>query len=116
MRKLFLYILLFLSLLNAGVIALSPYGLQKGFSCKLMKHSIDINAPAEKVFDFLANFGNASRWSSFVSHITVLNPDSFTDGTAGRRRRCFRNKNEKGMQCDELITEAAPKKKTVKHR
>ncbi len=111
MGKLFLYVFLFLSLLIAGVIAFSPYGSQKGFSYKLIKHSIDINAPAEKVFDFLGNSGNASRWSSFVSHITVLNLDSFTDGTTGSRRRCFRNKNEKGMQWDELITEAVPNQK-----
>jgi uncharacterized protein YndB with AHSA1/START domain len=109
--KRFLYLLLFLFLIIAGVVAFSPYGRQKGFSYKLIKHSIDINAPAERVFDFLGNSHNASRWSSFVSHITVLNPDSFTDGTSGSRRRCFRNKNEKGMQWDELIIEAAANKK-----
>lgn len=111
MRKLFLYILLFFSLLIAGVIAFSPYSSHKRFSNKLIKHSIDINAPAEKVFEFLGNSGNASRWSSFVSHITVLNSNSFADGTAGSRRRCFRYKNENGMQWDELITEAIPNKK-----
>lgn len=111
MRKWFLYVFLFLSLLLVGVIAFSPYGSQQGFSYKLIKHSIDINAPVNKVFYFLGNSGNASRWSSFVDHITVLNPDSFADGTVGSRRRCFRNRNEKGMQWDELITEAVPSKK-----
>ncbi len=111
MRKTFLYIFLFLSLLFAAVIAFSPYRSHQGFPYKLIKHSIDINAPVEKVYDFLGNSKNASRWSSFVNHITVLNQHNFTDGTAGSRRRCFRNANEKGMQWDELITEAESNQK-----
>lgn len=109
--KIFLSIFLFLSLLLAAAIAFSPYGPKKGFAHKLIIYSTDINAPVEKVFTFLGNSGNASRWSSFVNHITVLNPESFTDGTVGSRRRCFKNGNEQGMQWDELITEAAIDKK-----
>lgn len=109
--KSFLAIFLFLLLLLAAVIAFSPYGSKKGFAHKLIIHSTYINAPVGKVLNFLGNSGNASRWSSFVNHITVLNPESFTDGAVGSRRRCFRNGNEQGMQWDELITEAAINKK-----
>jgi hypothetical protein len=105
MTKRFLYVFLFLSLLLATTIVFSPYGFKKGFSYKLIKYPIDINAPAEKVFQFLGNSNNAALWSSFVNHITVLNRDSFADGTPGSRRRCYRDKSEKGFQWDELITE-----------
>ncbi len=76
----------------AITIAFSPYGYNKSFSYKVITQSIDINATPAKVFSFLGNSNNASKWSSFVDHITVLNIDSFADGNTGSRRRCFRNK------------------------
>ena len=91
--KRLLYVFLFLCLFLAVVIGFSPYGFQKGFSYKLIKHSIDINAPVEKVFAFLGNSHNASRWSSFVNHITVLNRDSFTDGTIIEMKKDLRGMN-----------------------
>lgn len=99
-----LYIFLVLAFFVAIIIAFSPYGSRKHFSYKAITQSIDINATPAKVFAFLGNSNNAARWSSFVDHITVLNIDSFVDGSMGSRRRCFRNKNEDGMQWDELVT------------
>lgn len=99
-----LYIFLAIVFLVAITMALSPYGSNKKFPYRVVTQSIEINATPEKVFAFLGNSSNAARWSSFVHHITVLNIDSFADGNAGSRRRCFRNKNENGMQWDELIT------------
>ncbi len=109
--KQLLCVFLSLSLLLSAVIAFSPFSSYKGFSYRLIKHAIEINAPAEKIFNFFGNSNNASLWSSFVDHITVLNPENFTNGTRGSIRRCFRNRNEKGMQWDELITEAAQNQK-----
>lgn len=102
--KSLLSILLVLLLIVAMMIWLSPYGADKHFSYKVITQTVDIHAPAEKTFTFLGNSNNASHWSSFVDHITAINVDSFADGNVGSRRRCFQNKNEKGMQWDELIT------------
>jgi len=38
-----------------------------------------------------------------VNHITPLNLNNFNDGEKGSIRRCFKNKNEKGMYWDEEI-------------
>lgn len=101
-------------LLAAGIIAaiiFSPYGKQDGFSYRLVKHTVEIDAPVEKVFSFLGNSNNAKRWSVFVDHITPLNRDSFADGTPGARRRCFQQDDEKGIQWDEVITSVEKNKK-----
>jgi hypothetical protein len=98
-------------LLFAGVIFLSPFGNHNGFSYKLIKHSVDIDAPAKDVFNFLGNSANASKWSVFVDHINPLNNDSIPDGKTGSTRRCFCNANEKGTQWDEVITEVIPGRK-----
>ncbi|MEW6468327.1 MAG: SRPBCC family protein [Bacteroidota bacterium] len=89
----------------------SPYGNHKGFEYKLIRHSVEIDAPVEQVYRFLGNSDNVSRWSVYVDHISTLNPDSFTDGTPGSRRRCFCNADESGTRWDELITEVVPYKK-----
>jgi len=89
----------------------SPYRFHKGFSYKLIKQTIEIGAPAEKVYQFLGNSGNAAKWSVFVHHISPLNVDSVPDAAVGARRRCFRNADEKGTQWDELITENVLNKK-----
>jgi uncharacterized protein YndB with AHSA1/START domain len=95
----------------ALMIAFSPYGSQEGFPYKLVKCTVEINAPVDSVFKFLGNSKNASRWSVYVDHITPLNADSFPDGSVGCRRRCFCNKDETGTQWDELTTERVPDKK-----
>ncbi len=82
-------IVLSLILLISGMVACSPYGSYDGFSYKLVKCTITIDAPVDSVFVFLGNSDNASRWSVYVDHITTLNSDSFADGTVGCRRRCF---------------------------
>ncbi|MEO6638683.1 MAG: SRPBCC family protein [Ginsengibacter sp.] len=102
--KWLLSVLLLLLFIIAIMVWLSPYGGDKRFSHEVIIQTIDIHAPAERAFLFLGNSNNASHWSSFINHITVLNVDSFADGNVGSRRRCFQNKNEKGMQWDELIT------------
>ena len=99
-----LYIFLVLVFFVVITIAFSPYGSKKHFSYKAITQSVNINATPAQVFTFLGNSNNASKWSSFVDHITVLNTDSVADGSTGSRRRCFRNKNENGMQWDEQIT------------
>ncbi len=91
-----------------GAIAFSPYGKKEGFAYKLVKSSMEIDAPADSVFKYLGNSANASKWSVFVRLIKPLNSDSFPDGTVGGRRRCY---NPDGMEWDELITEVVSGKK-----
>lgn len=108
-KRLIIAFLIFIGVC-AVIILVSPYGRQNGFSYRVIKHSVEINAPVNKVFSFLGNSKNASRWSVFVHHINPINADSVTDGLSGSRRRCFCNADEKGMQWDELITEVAVNK------
>lgn len=102
---------LLLLLLLTGMVAFSPYGKQKDFPYKLVKHTVEINAPVDSVFNLLGKSSMASSWSVYVDHITPLNADSFPDGTTGSRRRCFCENDETGIQWDELITENIPDKK-----
>ncbi|MEY4903395.1 MAG: hypothetical protein RLZZ292_1210, partial [Bacteroidota bacterium] len=100
------YVIGFLILAILGLIVCSPY-----HHGQAMSHSITINAPKEKVFQFLGNSANAARWSVFVNHITTLNASEIPDGHVGNRRRCFVSQNEQGTQWDELITEVVPNEK-----
>lgn len=100
-----------LVLLIIGMVVFSPYGAQKDFPYKLVKCTVEINAPADSVFRFLGNSANATKWSVYVDHIIPLNRDSFPDGTIGSRRRCFCKKDESGIKWDELITEKIADKK-----
>lgn len=109
--KILLFILLFVIVATAAMIYFSPYRTHEGFPYKVMKHSIEINAPAEKVYEYLGNSANASDWSVFVDHITPLNTDSVPDGAVGSRRRCFVNPDETGTRWDETITENTPNTK-----
>ncbi len=111
MKKWLFIFISVLALLFVLIILFSPYGNDKKFTYKLVKHSVTINAPVIKVFNFLGNSKNASRWSVFVNHITTLNPEKFPDGKPGSIRRCFCKQDETGMQWDELITENITNKK-----
>lgn len=81
----------------------SPYKKHKNEKGKSIQISVNIKAPVDSVFAYLGNSANAADWSSFVDHITVLNPEQTTDGTVGSFRRCFQNADEKGMTWDEEI-------------
>lgn len=106
--RIFVYILLLLIVIAAAAIIFSPYGRHDGFDYKLMKHTVDINAPANTVYNYLGNSANAKDWSVFVDHITTLNADSVPDGAIGSRRRCFVNADETGTRWDETIVENIP--------
>ncbi|MDB5105532.1 MAG: hypothetical protein JWP91_3221 [Fibrobacteres bacterium] len=100
-----------LAAVAAAMIAFSPYKRQPGFGYRVMLHTVDIAAPADAVFRFLGNSGNAGKWSVFVDHITPLNADSIRDGLPGSRRRCFCKRDETGRRWDETITEVVPGRK-----
>jgi len=104
-------VVLVILILFSGMIFFSPYGNAEGFSYKLIKNEITINAPLDSVYKFLGNSGNTPKWSVYVDHITPLNPEEFKDGTVGSRRRCFCYPDERGRRWDELITEVVPLKK-----
>jgi hypothetical protein len=109
--KIFIGILLTLVVIVVLTILFSPYGKHDGYNYKLVHTSVDINVPADSVFKYLGNSANAQDWSVYVDHITALNNDSFPDGVAGARRRCFRNPDEKGIWWDELVTIVEPGKR-----
>lgn len=113
MKKRYLkwFYVLIIPVASGVIIYASPFGNHEGFNYKLVKHTVDINAPAEKVFSFLGKSANASRWSVFVDHISPLNADSITDGKVGSTRRCFCRPDETGTKWDELITEVIPNHK-----
>ena len=110
-KKVLIGIVLFVLLALIGLITFSPYGKHETFTFKEVGHTIDINAPTEKVFKFLGNSANASRWSVYVNHIITLNADAVPDGAVGSRRRCFCNPDRTGRQWDELITVVEKNKK-----
>lgn len=81
----------------------SPFKLDEYTNEYSLENSILIQAPAEKIFTYLGNSANASTWSSFVDHITPLNPQQIPDGQLNATRRCFRKADETGIQWDEDI-------------
>mgnify|MGYP000144421480 CR=1 FL=1 len=100
-----------LPILLAWAVLASPFKSHEGFDYLLIKQTIVIDAPVEKVFNYLGNSDNAQDWSVFVDHITCLNGDEVSDGKVGSERRCFVSEDEKGTQWDERITEVVPSKK-----
>ncbi|HSM37116.1 MAG TPA: SRPBCC family protein [Longimicrobiales bacterium] len=86
----------------------SPYREHDGFPYPLVKETVDVDAPCERVHAYLGNSANASDWSVFVDHITPLNEDSVPDGEAGSIRRSFRNADESGMTWDEHFEVVEP--------
>jgi len=85
------------------MVLFSPYGNHKGRNEKLVKSTIQINAPVEQVFKYLGNSDNARDWSVFVDHISPINSNEVSDGNPGSIRRCFVNKDEKGKIWDEEV-------------
>lgn len=110
-KKISLWIVSSLVLLVCGIVLFSPFGHHPGFPYKLVRTTVDIDAPPDEVFRYLGNSAHAHDWSVFVDHITPLNANEVKDGTPGARRRCFRTSEEKGIQWDELITEVVPNQK-----
>ena len=98
------FLLLLLAGAVVGVVLLSPYGKKDGFSYPLVLHTVEVDATPDHVFSFLGNSGNASRWSVFVHHIVPLYASTVPDGRSGSQRRCFKTRDEKGLQWDEEIT------------
>ena len=109
--KVFIGIIVTLVVTACLAILFSPYGEHEGYDYKLICTSVDIDAPPDSVFKYLGNSDHARDWSVYVDHITALNNDSFPDGVAGARRRCFRNADETGIWWDELITIVEPGKR-----
>lgn len=82
----------------------NPYGHSEYYQGRRsIVNIIEINAPVEKVFKYLGNSANASKWSVYVDHITPLNADKIADGQVGSERRCYQNPDEKGLQWDETV-------------
>lgn len=92
-----------ITLTLAGMIAFSPYRAYNNFEHKLIKVSVIIEASPARVYTYLGNSSNAKDWSTFVDHITPLNPNEKDDGEQGAIRRCFKNKDESGEIWDEEI-------------
>jgi len=112
-KKISLIFILFIVLAFTFFIILSPYKSDEIENYKLIKETVIINAPISKVHKYLGNSNNASNWSSFIDHITVLNSKFYKDGDKGSIRRCYQNADEKGTQWDELITINATNKRQL---
>lgn len=97
---------IFIGILLVGLlflIGLSPYKTYDKFDYKLVKVSVKIDAEPANVFGYLGNSNNAKDWSTFVDHITPLNPHEKVDGEIGALRRCFTKNDESEETWDEEI-------------
>lgn len=103
------YISSFLFLFLAGMIFLSPYGAKDNLKAVITEITID--APVEKLFNYLGDSSNAKQWSSFVKDIKPLNQKLVLDGQKGSKRRCFGK--EQGVVWDEEILEVQPNQKRL---
>ncbi|MCH2042064.1 MAG: SRPBCC family protein [Saccharospirillaceae bacterium] len=71
-------------------------------------YSVVINAPVEKVWDFLSDNRNAKGWSVIFDHISPMASSPVPEGQIGALRRCFRNVNEQGFFWDERTLSSEP--------
>jgi len=81
----------------------SPFEYNETTGLYQLENDITIDQPVEKVFSYLGNSSNASKWSSYVSHINTLNANEVIDGNLGSIRRCFKNENGEDVFWDEEI-------------
>lgn len=88
----------------------SPYKHNKAISKKTIQYQLKIDVEKGKLFRYLGNSNHAKDWSDFVDHIDAINTEKVQDGQIGSIRRCFMNKNEKGLRWDESILEVIPGK------
>lgn len=101
--KKIIFFLAFLAILLFALVFFSPYSIQQNYNTKVIIESVLINKTPEEVYNYVGNSDNAKDWSVYVDHISSLNSNSNKDGEIGSKRRCFKNKNEKGAQWDEEI-------------
>jgi hypothetical protein len=74
-------------------------------SCEIAP-GIEIKAPAEEVWAYMADSSHAREWSVYFDHITVLSGQAGLG--VGSVRRCFRRANEQGIFWDEKVTGLEP--------
>jgi hypothetical protein len=110
MKKFIVYLVGFICVSLFGMVVFSPY------KNNVVQYTTIINAPAAKVFTYTGNANTAKNWSSYVNHITPLNPTVAQDGTIGSTRRCFKNADEQGIVWDEdvvVVQEILRRKLTI---
>jgi hypothetical protein len=81
---------------------------------RAFSRSIEIEAPIEELWAYLSDSGLATEWSSYFDHIRPL-AGTAPDGTPGSVRRCFRNRDERGPQWDEMTALVEPRKRRLIH-
>src|SRR5687768_15985243 len=111
LRRTVIALLLLIIGAGTGLIVFSPYGNKEGLAYKAVITIAARDAPDSVVFKNVANSAHASDWSTFVDHITPLNPEVKNDGEPGSVRRVFRQADEKRMTWDELITLVEPNRR-----
>jgi len=104
MKKIIIPALLVFSVISIWFFT-SPFKYNKTTGLYELENQVTIDQPVEKVFDYLGNSANASKWSSYVSHINSLNSNEVNDGALGSIRRCFKNENGEGIFWDEEIVQ-----------
>lgn len=110
LKKIAVWVLGIIALGLIILIIASPYKYHSD-EFRTVEADITINAPVDSVFAYMSNSGFASEWSSFVDHITPLNPDKVEDGEKYSIRRVFISEDEKDARWDEKIVEVVPNKK-----
>jgi uncharacterized protein YndB with AHSA1/START domain len=93
------------------VFVFSPFTKKGNNDYRSIDYSVEIDASAARVFNYLGNSENAEDWSSYIDHISTLNSDEYNDGEKGSIRRCFKNANEEGIYWDEEVLEVIPTEK-----
>jgi uncharacterized protein YndB with AHSA1/START domain len=71
-------------------------------------YSIEIDAPVEKVWNFLSDNRNAKGWSVIFDHITPMASSPVAEGQIGALRRCYRNADNMGFFWDERTLTTEP--------
>ncbi len=77
---------------------------------EIARVSVVIDVPANYLWDFLADNSKARQWSVFFDRIMDLPPNpsvSDADGL-GARRRCYRNRDNRGYFWDEEVVHVKP--------
>ena len=106
-NKILIWVLAMFAVMLVVLILVSPYKRHSN-EFRTVEASIEINAPIDSVFAYMTSSAYASDWSSYVDHITPLNPEEFADGEKNSVRRVFVSANEKEAHWDEKIVKVIP--------
>lgn len=80
----------------------SPYG---KYSKSPIVTSVHIEAPCQKVYEYLGNSDHARDWSVYVAFLETLNSEEVPDGEVGSKRMCYTQEDKQGFSWEEEVLE-----------